>query len=73
MMVFKNRLVLDMGGGDIKKDIHSVGLGVKYGLEWLDLRQEMVEISCGFQAVWWNSWLGEDLLDSQEGVSWLVS
>jgi len=33
MMVFKNRLVLDMGGGDIKKDIHSVGLGVKYGLE----------------------------------------
>ena len=67
------------GGRHIKKDLRQVGLGVKYDLEWLDLRQEMVEVTCGFQAVWWISLLGEDLLDSQDGlcsvelVSWLVS
>jgi len=37
-MVFKNRLVLGMGGWHIKKELQQVGLGVKYGLEWLDLR-----------------------------------
>ena len=33
MMVFKNRLVLGIGGRHIIKDLHPVGLGVKYGLE----------------------------------------
>jgi len=51
-MVFKNRLVLSIGGRQIKYDLQQVGLGLIYGLEWLDLRQEMVEVSCGFQAVW---------------------
>ena len=78
-MVFKNRLVLGIGGRQIKKDLQQVGLGVKYGLEWLDLRQEMVEVTCDFQAVRWISLLDEELLDSQEGlcsvelVIWLVS
>jgi len=78
-MVFKNRLVLGIGGRHIEKDLQQVGLGVKYGLEWLDLRQELVEVTCDFQAVWWISLLGEELLDSQERLcsvevaSYLVS
>jgi len=64
-MVFKNRLVLSIGGRHIKYDLQQVGQGLIYGLEWLDLRQEMVEVSCGFQAIWWIYLLGENLLDSQ--------
>jgi len=67
-MVFKIRLVLGLGGRHIKNDLHPVGLGVKYGLEWLDLRQEMVEVSCGFQALRCISLLGEGLLDSKDGI-----
>jgi hypothetical protein len=33
MVVFKNRLVLGIGGRHIKNDLHPEGLGVKYGLE----------------------------------------
>jgi len=66
-MVFKNKLVLGIGGRHIKKDLQKMGLGVKHGLECLHLRQEMLEVSCGFQAVWSISLLGEDLLDSPDG------